>query len=82
MKNTALLCATSLIVAGFFYFSVTAQSSNDKATPIAMTGDKDATWILTDQNKLIYCWWPESPDRRDQQASCRVLDKFRVDRIQ
>lgn len=46
-----------------------------------MVGDKDATWILTDEDELIYCWWPEDPNRRDQQARCRVLNKWRVNRL-
>jgi hypothetical protein len=47
-----------------------------------MTGDKDAVWIATSDNQLIYCWWPQDPKRLDQQANCRVLNRFRVDRLQ
>ena len=47
-----------------------------------MTGDKNAVWIATSDNRLIYCWWPQDPSRLDSQASCRVLDRFKVDRLQ
>lgn len=83
MKQAALISATLVVIASFFYFSLAAQSqSTSKPSAIAMTGDKDATWILTDENELIYCWWPQSPDSRVVQAKCRVLNKWRVDRLE
>ena len=83
MKHTAIISATLIIIAGFFYFSLTAQSqSTSERSAVAMVGDKDAAWILTDEDELIYCWWPEDPNRRDQQARCRVLNKWRVNRLQ
>jgi len=82
MKHTAIISATLVIIASFFFISLSVQSSDNKPTAIAMTGDKDATWILTDQDELIYCWWPESPNSKTQQANCRVLNKYRVNRTQ
>lgn len=81
MKQTVVICATLVIIAGLFNLNVSAQSS-DTGTAIAMTGDKDATWVLTSDNELIYCWWPESPDRITVQAKCRVLNRWRVERTQ
>lgn len=49
---------------------------------VSMTGDRNAVWIATRDNRLIYCWWPQDPARLDKQASCRQLDRFKVDRLQ
>lgn len=84
MKHTITICATLVLIASFFHFSLVAQSqsSSSRANAIAMTGDADATWILTDKDELIYCWWPGDPETRTEQAKCRVLNRWRVDRIQ
>ncbi len=60
--------------------AVTAQEQQSNV--VSMTGDKDAVWIATSDNRLIYCWWPQDPSRLDRQASCRVLHRFGVDRLQ
>ncbi len=59
-----------------------AVSAEEKVNVVGMTGDKDAVWIATSNNKLIYCWWPQDPSRLDRRAQCRVLDKLGVDRLQ
>lgn len=56
--------------------------AQDQTNVVGMTGDKDAVWIATSNNKLIYCWWPQDPSRLDRQSQCRVLDKWNVDRLQ
>lgn len=62
----------------------TPVSARNETQPrvVQMTGDKNAVWIATDDNRLIYCWWPQDPSRLDSQARCRVLDRFSVDRLQ
>lgn len=62
--------------------SPAAALAQDDAHVIGMTGDKDAVWIATSNNKLVYCWWPQDPSRLDRQAQCRVLDKWNIDRLQ
>lgn len=59
---------------------VKAQQGNPQIA--SMTGDRNAVWIATTDNRLIYCWWPQDPARLDKQASCRMLDRFKVDLLQ
>ena len=82
MKQTLLTGAMALMLAGSVYMNVSAQSEPTGSRVVGMTGNDKATWILTDADDLVYCWWKESPDRKDQPARCRVLNKWRVDRLQ
>jgi hypothetical protein len=79
MRNAIISGLGILLFASFFYINVSAQSENENGKPLMMVGDKDATWILTDNEELIYCWWPESPNTRGKQARCRVLNRYRVE---
>lgn len=82
MKPSAIIGALLVLLAGSLYMNVSAQESDSAPSAVAMTGDSKATWILLDSSELVYCWWPEGPDTRTRQASCRVLDKFKVNRMQ
>ena len=82
MKPSAIIGALGVLLAGSLYMNVSAQESGSAPGAVAMTGDSKAAWILLDSRELVYCWWPEGPDTRTRQASCRVLDKFKVNRIQ
>ena len=79
MKNAIISGLGLLLFASFFYINVSAQSENERGKPIMMVGDKDATWILTDNEELIYCWWKGSPDTRTEPAHCRMLNRYRVE---
>ena len=82
MKQSILIAALSVVLAGSLYFNYSEQAKAQDPTALAMTGDRQAAWIVTDSNKLVYCWWAEFPPRRDMRATCRVMDKGRVDSIQ
>ena len=69
-------------IIGTLAFTQAPLAQNGAGQVVGMTGDKDAVWIATSDNQLIYCWWPQDPKRLDQQANCRVLNRFRVDRLQ
>lgn len=58
-----------------------SQAQTNDSMVVQMTGDRNAVWIATRDNRLIYCWWPQDPARPDKQASCRTLDRFKVDRL-
>jgi hypothetical protein len=81
MKQSILIAALSVVLAGSLYFNYSEQAKAQDRTALAMTGDRQATWIVTDTNELVYCWWDEFPPRRDMRATCRVMDKWRVDKI-
>ena len=80
MKQTLLISALAVTLAGSLYFNFSDNAQAQNASPLAMTGDRDATWIVTDNQELIYCWWDEWPPRRDNRATCRVMNKWRVDK--
>ena len=82
MNQKVLTITLAALLAGSILINLTGKAGAQNIRAIEMTGDSDATWILTEDDQLIYCWWPESPDRRDQQARCRVLNRWRVDRLQ
>ena len=82
MREKFLIPVLVSFLAVSVFINLTDRANAQNTRAIEMTGDSKATWILTDADELIYCWWPESPDRRDQQARCRVLNKWRVDRVQ
>ena len=81
MKQSILIAALTVVLAGSLYFNFSEQAKAQSPTALAMTGDRHATWIVTDTNELIYCWWVEFPPRRDIRTNCRVMDKWRVDKI-
>ena len=80
MKQTLLISALAVTLAGSLYFNFSDKAQAQNPAAIAMTGDREATWIVTDTNELIYCWWEEFPPRRDQRATCRIMNKWRVDK--
>jgi hypothetical protein len=41
-----------------------------------MTGDKNAVWIATRDNRLIYCWWPQDPSRLDEAGELSATGSF------
>jgi len=81
MKPSILIAALTVVLTGSLYFNFSEQAKAQNAIALAMTGDKEATWIVTDSNELIYCWWNEFPPRRDQRANCRKMDKWNVDKL-
>ena len=81
MKPSILIAALTAVLTGSLYFNFSEQAKAQSATALAMTGDKEAAWIVTDTNELIYCWWDEFPPRRDPRASCRKMDKWNVDKL-
>ena len=81
MKNTLLLTALSLTLAVSMYFNFTGNATAQVGGAVAMTGDQKATWIVTDTNTLVFCWWDNYPPRRDERLNCRANDKWNVDKI-
>ena len=81
MKPTILIVALSVVLTGSLYFNFSEQAKAQNTMALAMTGDREAAWIVTNTNELIYCWWDEFPPRRDQRASCRKMDKWNVDKL-
>ena len=82
MKHSVRTLAVGALTLAAAGLAQTASAQQNQANVVRMTGDKDAVWIATADNQLIYCWWPQDPKRLDQQASCRVLNRFRIDRLQ
>jgi hypothetical protein len=81
MKSSILIAALTVVLAASMYFNFSEQAKAQSPMALAMTGDKEAAWIVTDTNELIYCWWDEFPPRRDQRARCRKMDKWNVDKL-
>ena len=57
----------------------TAQTSEVNITH--MTGDSGGVWLATDDRRLIHCWFPQDAARRDVQANCRVIERWRTNII-
>ena len=81
MKHTLLIGALSLTLAISLYFNFTGNATAQVGAPVAMTGDQKATWIVTDTNDLVFCWWDNFPPRRDERLNCRANDKWNVDKL-
>ena len=83
MKNSMLIAALSLTLAGSLYFNFTssATAQGELGSPVAMTGDQKATWIVTDANNLVFCWWNNFPPSRDERLNCRANDRWNVDKL-
>lgn len=75
-KTRALWLLVTVAAFGTLPYAASAENSVQN-----ISGDKDAVWLVTDDNRLIYCWWPQDPSRPEARARCKTVDRFNLDRL-
>lgn len=78
---TIITLALACVTLTLGLLSRTATAQGEAVEVVHMTGSADGVWIATNDQRLIHCWFPQSPSRREARASCRVIDRWLADVI-
>ena len=76
--GTTIALGLVTIVLTHVLMSRVATAQSGEVTVTHMAGDAGGVWLATDDERLVYCWFPRDPMRREEPANCRIIDRFRA----
>jgi hypothetical protein len=80
-RYLALAIAISILIGlmlSFGVYSRTADAQRSSVRVMQMTASDDGVWLITDDARLVHCWFPENRSRLNVPAQCRALNDWNV----